>query len=692
MMYGSLLALLTIAVPALAPPPSSTKLDDSWAKAATATIGDDFTYRRPSQEPTQVHVAEDGSALYVAFVVPQRENIDASQHTNGSSVENDDYVAVFLSPQGTQGFSYAFYANPNGARYQTSSENSAYSPEWGAIAERSASGYTVTMRIPLSIIRNGGSHVWKAQFARFTVATNSVDVWAYAPNATSVSDPTFFGILSGIGVAPTGQQSAARNPLRLQPYALGEATSAANGGSTSRIGADFSIPFTPTASFVGTIHPDYSNVESDQQTIAPTAFARQYVEVRPFFTQISSFFNNHAGCVNCPQTLYTPAIPIFSQGYGVEGTQGRVTFAGFDALGDDRTDQADTLNYGYSDQSENYQINAQRVDVDAYGLQDNTVTLDGGYMNDHTHMLVYSNNGAESGTLVTDPSLATYHDYGLGYVTALTTALVGAQRIGAQFDPLDGYTAQSDLLGYQGYLMQMVNFASHDLLHDIALSGYFGRYDNHYGERSQTDAEPEINFDFRDLMTVHVYSGMSYIRTYANELLPFDQNGAMVGYRFNTNTPTYVSYTGGPYYHGMLDAWTYLTTLPVTRRIHLALETDEDKYTTAYTSEQSTNQWLERASLDWQFSRVLQFDFGVRRITGANLPASYAALSYGGAACAENPYNPGCYVDAGNVSVAAHFLYARNEFYLVYGNANNLATEPALFFKWIRYIGAEKGT
>jgi len=33
-----------------------------------------------------------------------------------------------------------------------------------------------------------------------------------------------------------------------------------------------------------------------------------------------------------------------------------------------------------------------------------------------------------------------------------------------------------------------------------------------------------------------------------------------------------------------------------------------------------------------------------------------------------------------------------NEFYLVYGDPNSLATTPALFLKWIRYIGAPKGT
>ena len=57
-----------------------------------------------------------------------------------------------------------------------------------------------------------------------------------------------------------------------------------------------------------------------------------------------------------------------------------------------------------------------------------------------------------------------------------------------------------------------------------------------------------------------------------------------------------------------------------------------------------------------------------------------------------DPYLPGCYVDASNLSFAYHFLAARNEFYVVYGDPNNLYTLPALYFKWIRYIGAEKGT
>jgi hypothetical protein len=686
-------ALPSLVLPALAAPSLQGAIDDSWAKAAALELDNDFTFRRPASQPAKVLVTQDGSAIYVAFDITQSASITANQHTNGSSVLSDDYVGVYLNPQGIAGFAYGFFANPNGTRYQTSSENSAYSPEWTAVARSKPGGYVVTMRIPLNVIRAGGSRSWRAQFVHFTVATNSLDVWAYSPVAASVTDPTFFGTISGVGIAPVGSKAAAtRNQVRFQPYALSESTSAENGGSTSRVGADFSLPFTPTASFVGTIHPDYSNVESDQQTIAPTAFARQYVEVRPFFTQLASFFDSHFNCTNCPQTLYTPAIPVFPQGYGVEGTQGRFNFAGFDALGEDRTDQAQTVNFSYEDARESFNWNLQRVNVAADGLNDNTVTLDGGYLDQRSHIFAYSNNGVETGTLVTDPGLGTYHDLGLGYLTALTILTGGIQRIGAQFAPLDGYTAQSDILGYQIFGSQTFNFARKDLLHDIIVSDYFARYNNHFDELSQTDSDPQINFDFRNLMTLHLYLGSVGVRTAENEFLPFNQNGFYFGYRANTNTPTYVQYSAGPYYHGQIVAWTYLTTLPVTRRVHLALETDEDKYLTLYPGELTTTQWLERTSLDWQPSRVLQFDVGLRRIIGGNLPASYQALTYNTDICATNLYQPGCFVNAGNVSIAAHFLHARDEFYVVYGNANNLATEPALFLKWIRYVGAEKGT
>jgi len=163
------------------------------------------------------------------------------------------------------------------------------------------------------------------------------------------------------------------------------------------------------------------------------------------------------------------------------------------------------------------------------------------------------------------------------------------------------------------------------------------------------------------------------------ELLPFDYNAFFLGYKVNTNTPSYIRYAFGPYYHGQLDAWNYVSTLPLRRRLNLSLETDEDKYLTTYPGETTTTQWLERATLDWQLSSDASFDIGTRRIIGGYLPNAVQPPPFGA-------------VSAGNVTVAFHFLDGRNEFYIVYGNPNSLATTPALYLKWIRYIGASKGT
>ncbi len=650
--------------PAIAPVINGV-VNQSWDAAAAVHLDHDFTYRRASATQEMVRVTQDGAALYVAFEVTQKSVPIANQHSNGSSVLNDDYVGVYLSPRGTQGFSYAFFANSIGARYQTSSENTAYSPEWTAIAHATPSGYVVTMGIPLSIIRSDGSHRWRVQFVRFSQATGSLDVWAYSPVAISASDPTFFGWVNGIGVAPAGLRSTStRNPARVQLYALSESTSAKNGGSTSRVGADFSLPLSPNASLVGALHPDYSSVESDQQSIAPSAFARQYNEVRPFFTQIAGNFYQNFICISCPLTLYTPAIPTFSQGYGVEGNQGRVTFAAFDALGFARTDQAEAANYDYEDPRQQYGIDAERVAVGAFGLNDYTASLGMGYINQHTHFGIYSNNIVESGSLVTDGAQAQDREYGLLYSTATSTFLVGVQRIGDQFDPLDGYVAQNDIRGYQSLLQQRFTFTPAFWVHDINVTNYYARYDNHLGLLAQTDEKPRIEVDLKNLLTVTVFASSQGIRTVKDELLPFNGNGLNFGYRENTNTPSYVQYTGGPYNHGELNAWTYLTTLPVTRRIHFALEADQDKYLTTHPGELSTDQWLERASIDWQPNKVWQFDLGARRIIGANLPDAFQTPTYESiytpaSTCdiaTGNPFQPGCFIDAGNVSLALHCL------------------------------------
>jgi len=673
--------LPTLQLPALpAEPPVDGRIGDAWATAARVTLPYDFTNRRLADESTVVRVAQSGESIDVAFDVSQIEPLIAATVTNGSSVLTDDYVEVALSPNGPLGFQYAFYANPLGARYQTSSENSAYAPPWDAAVRRRPGGYTVTMRIPLKIIRNGGRSSWRAQFLRATVRANALDVWSFSQSASNSGDATFFGTLLDVGKSTTA--AATRPRPRAQVYALGELTPKSNGGDTSRIGADIALPIAPTVSLLASFHPDYSNVDVDQQTIAPTAFPRSYNEVRPFFTQAAQPFNYTFSCFNCPTLLYTPSIPTFRDAYAAEGTQGPLTFGAFDAVGNGRDDSAEALDFSTSNADRVATFTLQNVTVNLRGgVRDEVSSMSSGYVNQHTHAGIYLNYASESGSLVANSSQGTYFQTGATYFTATTTALLGWQHIGADFAPLDGYVAQNDIDGPQAFYSETLPFKANTILHDLAVNAYAADFSNHVGQTSQEDASIQGNVDFKNLITVHGYYGQSAVRTYSNELLPFDGNGALVGYKFNTATPTYVEYTGGQYYHGQLDAWTYLSTLPIVQKVHLTLEADRNSYLTSFRAEASGTQWLERSSLDYQANKETQFDLGVRRIIGPNLPVSFAPPNF----------TP---LSAGNVTAAFHYLSrsGRSEIYLVYGDPNSLATTPAFFAKYILYLGAPKGT
>ena len=690
-------ATFTIAVPTVATPPSlNGAIDATWSTAVQVTARYDFTYQKDG-EPTQIHVAQDADGLDVAFEATQHEPITENVETNGAGVLSDDNVQVLLWPQGANGFSYTFVANARGARYQSSSENSAYTPGWTAVGRRTPGGYVVTMHIPFRVMRSGGSTSWKVQFERIIQVTNSTQAWAYVQGQRIAADPAYAGTLNDVAVARTTAKT--RPAARLQLYGLGEATTRGNGGNTSRMGADLALPVTATSSLLASVHPDYSNVEIDQQTISPSAFARYYSEVRPFFTQLSPNFNAQYSCTNCPTLLYTPAIPTFREGYAYEGTQGPFKFAAFDAVGyGGRTDDSEVLTFGVEDASKNESVSVQRDVVNLPGFRDETTAVFAGYGWQKSHDYVYVNAATERGTNVTQPAQAQYYEYGVAHADKNTQYGVTYQKVGAQFSPADGFVAQPDVAGLQFFERSSIYFGAKKALQDIQISNFVNQQNDHNGHPASKSYNGQINFDFRNAFTLHVFGGYGKNETFDGQYLPFNQNGFYLGYQTQTATPVSVQHSGGSFYHGSLNSWSYLATRALSRKLKLSLEADENAYAPGGTFaavEPATRQWLERASLDWQFSRYAQFDVGARRIVGGNLPNAFQApdLPTAGAGCGSlNGFSPFDCVRAGNVSAAFHFLAGHNEWYVVYGNPNNLSTLPAFYVKWIRYIGAEKGT
>ena len=665
-------------VPMLAKMPSMQgRIDETWKGSARVVLEYDFTNRRRVVHPTVVYVAQDPKGLDFAFVVRERGNVAASTVSNGSAIFGDDNVQVSLEPQGVQGFSYQFTANPRGAHYQSSTENSAYTPHWISRGRITGRGYTITMHIPFSIIRSGGSHAWKAQLVRFDLKTNSLQVWSYDSDAPSPTEALYSGTLSGVAIGGSEKRKATRPKARFQPYLLGVRSA---GGSTSQMGLDMAVPITPTASFVGSFHPDYSNVETDQQTISPTAFPRQYQEVRPFFTQVANTFGNFACALSCPSVLYTPAIPTFRQGYGVEGTQGPLSFSGFDAVGAQRTDAAEAVDFGVQNLRETYGVNAQGVTVATPTFVDSTASLSGGFIDNRNHLGVYGSFARESGTLVTDSSAARYGEIGAVYQTANGFAGIARQFVGAQFNPVDAYVAQNNTAGFEAGGQHVFHMSPKSKLLDVQISAFDTRFWNDASKPAQNMINWQASFNFRNLWSFNVFQNSTFVSTFDGNFLPFSTgNGAFLGYKLSSNFPIGFLFSTGPYYHGHAAYMQMFDTMPIRRNLSFSFNLNENSYASNLAMEPSFKQWLNSTSLNWQFSRDASLSLGARRINGTSLPTSYFAPTF----------TP---IFADNLSAAFHYLHGHNEFYLVYGDPNALTTTPALFFKWVFYAGAEKGT
>jgi hypothetical protein len=692
---GAAPAAATVPAVATAPALDPQAPLSAWPADPALALPWDVFHTRPADEPTVVHVASDGRFLYVRFDATQREPAVATQHANdtvtggsqgnggGLSWSSDDAVWVDLWPTGTTGFQYQFEANPNGSHNESSTENAGFAPRWESHGALRDGGYTVTMAIPLNVLHGARTGTWRAQFIRYVHATGAETIWSFDPAQTQADDASHGGSLT-----LTVTTGATRAQPRAAVYALGSVASASAGGSTSRIGADLSIPVTSTAAVYAALHPDYSNVELDQQTIAPSVYQRQIAEVRPFFTQAASYYNtfNCNVCQGYHTTLYTPAIPTFAQGYAFEGKSGQLGFAGFDALANGRTDAAGVLDYTSADT--NWQGSYQHVSTSLPGLIDETNEAGVNYY-DHKRWDAYVNYSLETGTLVPDPGQATALDAGAGYGTPHFAAFASVRTVGANFNPVDGFVQHPGIAGYALFSSRIWDFAPQSVLASVGISGFLDRFQGPMYGLAQSDNQVLLDVLTKSAWDLQLFSGSDYWR-FGTDLEPISQNGGFqLTYHSGTQTnnpnnfpnhgtsatPVQIAYSTGAYGLGRLDTWARTATIRAGVKGTVSLTVDD---TAQWLSPGPNNiQWFDAIAYSYQINRESSFAVGLRSVTG-------------------NPPQPNgggnCMGKCTNVSIAYHLRLTNEELYIAYGNPNTLTTVPQAILKVIFYLGGQKGT
>jgi hypothetical protein len=662
---------LSITVPTVtSPPPVTADLSSpAWQQAVKVPLGYDRLTHAPSAEQTTAYLLTDGKALYVAFDAAQpRTPILATERTNNVGVDTDDEVKLALWPGGSSGFNYQFIATPVGTRYQVSSENSNYEPDWDAAGKVDGKRYVVVMRIPLNVMRGARKDTWLVQLSRWEPTTGSLYMWSGGPNVSGTGDTNYARPLLKMPAF-----AAERPKPRIGLYALGTVASNSVGGSTSRTGADIAIPITQGSSLIATIHPDFSNVERDQQTISPTAFRRFFSETRPFFTQGANFYNVYE-CDACPNenALYTPSIPTPRDGYAIEGHEGHFSYGGFDALGAGRNDNAQSIVYRTKPRT--LFASLERVGVNMPGLKDDTLQFATKW-DDLKHKFLYANYGTESGTLVSDASQAKFSEIGAGIYGPFSFTGGGIRRIGAQYSPYDGFFSNNAIAGY-GFFSNHNWYPGHGFAKTVNATFFADRYKDTTGRgNALDDTSLSVDVVTRTLWEFSTATGSSYFLI-GNTLAPITQNQTMLIYHSGTSTPTQISYAHGLFGDGRLDSWSRSTTFALGRRAFITLQANDTRH---YLPGAVNVEWLERASLAVQQGQDASFAIGLRRIIGTG-------PLLGGSA------DTSCVTGCANVSFAYHKRFGPYEMYASYGDPSRLITRPQFLLKFIRYVGAEKGT
>ncbi len=704
-----LIAAVSLAVVALGPNPARASVDARqsfaaprasapapgdglWQNAIVAGEFVDVTTRRPAPEETRAYLTFDAQHAYVRIDCEQPPaTVRAGQSTNDLGFGLDDYAGVALDTSGNGAQVYFFEITPRGVRYQQASESARYFPRWSASAARGERGWSAYFTIPLNVLRTQSAPVqtWRFNFVRHLGAVNENYSWAYDPlmtdngNWPNFSDARFWPELRAVQV----DQRAVRPPGHADLYGLGTlgadrrafdygTSGVYRPASVPTAGADGEVFLRNTIALVGTIHPDFSNAEIDQETIAPQEFDRALTEYRPFFAQGASFFTPKAyalaltGAANT--VWYSPAIADFERGIKLEGTSGLQSFGLLNVTGPGLDDTAFGYAHVLSDQSFQYWSDG----VLARHPGDHDTTLEGGARLRDLRSGVSAGfdlaleqsdaaavrSAAHSLELVTNVDQPNYRLY-----AAYTDITPG-------YGPLDGYTRVADLRGPFAF-GELRGSGTHGVKsYDVQVGA--DRYLDRSGAVHLAESYADAAVTFTDGLRLEFNPYNSELRTYPSpsgyaggSTARYAVDTLSAGYGDGTDAPTDLSYAWGPFGTGYVQQFFTSGARRLGRRLTLALEYDgtrERPY-----AGPADGQYLRKIALGASLSATTNVSLALRTISGSG---GYAS--------------PGA-----NLSASYHYHgLAGNEFFLQFGTPAAAATLDRVLLKYVVHLGGGSGS
>jgi len=287
----------------------------SLAQPATGLRQREPNEGEPATEQTEVRVLFDARNLYIGILardsepsrvvahILQRDKLLEPAGFDGShEFAGDDAVAILLDPFRDRRNAVVFATNANGAEFDAliTDEGGAFNADWRTVwtvrAQRGPEGWSAEMAIPFRSLRypfRTGDEGWGFNVWRMIRRKNEETLWtAWSRNGGGFRRVSQAGRLDGLTDLPRSRANVEVKPYGLlgltqAPGAFGALDTAGD----ADVGLDAKWEVRPGLVADGTIHPDFAQVEADDEQVNLTRFDLFFPEKREFFLENAGIFD-----------------------------------------------------------------------------------------------------------------------------------------------------------------------------------------------------------------------------------------------------------------------------------------------------------------------------------------------------------------------------------------------------------------
>jgi hypothetical protein len=294
--------------------------DNEYPAAARREGFTDLDTNISSDEKAEFWLTYDEQFIYFAGRVktdPRR--VVRQEYRPNSSVGGNDNFSLLIDPFGSNNNFNRFSANSNGATEIYLSGGRAAKTEWLGEIESNGrtteTGWECEMRIPWWVMNlpSSGRRTLNFNIRWYRSNKQNTYVYRYINNDESLTPKWVDVTVPAISKART---------LSLLPYAFGGVQKGS--GPIANAGLDLKTSLTDTIQFVGTINPDFRNVENSILSLDPSYFERLPGENRPFFQEGADYTRTGYST----RLFASQRIPYFDAGFNVYGELNSTTTFG----------------------------------------------------------------------------------------------------------------------------------------------------------------------------------------------------------------------------------------------------------------------------------------------------------------------------------------------------------------------------